>query len=85
MNMQQEVLKVLDEVLNLRGRSQSMARESPLLGALPELDSIAVVAVITTLEERFEFTINDDELDASSFETVGSLTDFVATKLQLAG
>ena len=83
--MQQEVLKVLDEVLDLRGRSATMARESPLLGALPELDSIAVVAVITTLEERFEFTINDDELDASSFETVGSLTDFVTTKLQLAG
>jgi acyl carrier protein len=83
--MQQEVLKVLDEVLNLRGRSQTMARESPLLGALPELDSIAVVAVITTLEERFEFTIDDDELDASSFETVGSLTDFVSAKLQLTG
>ena len=83
--MQQEVLKVLDEVLNLQGRTAAMSRESLLLGALPELDSIAVVAVITTLEERFEFTIDDDELDASSFETVGALTDFVTSKLELAG
>ena len=85
MNMQQEVLKVLDEVLNLRGRSASLTRESPLLGALPELDSIAVVAVITTFEDRFQFTIEDDELDASNFATVGSLTDFVTSKLQVAG
>jgi acyl carrier protein len=83
--MQQEVLKVLDEVLNLQGRTAAMVRESPLLGAVPELDSIAVVAVITTLEERFDFTIDDDELDASSFETVGALTDFVTNKLELAG
>ena len=83
--MQQEVLKVLDEVLNLQGRTAAMSRESSLLGALPELDSIAVVAVITTLEERFDFTIDDDELDASSFETVGALTDFVSSKLELAG
>lgn len=83
--MQQEVLKVLDEVLNLQGRAAAMDRDSPLLGALPELDSIAVVAVITTLEERFEFTIDDDELDASRFETVGALTDFVTSKLALAG
>lgn len=83
--MQQEVLKVLDEVLNLCGRSAAMTRDSPLLGALPELDSIAVVAVITTFEDRFQFTIEDDELDASSFATVGSLTDFVAAKLQVPG
>ena len=79
--MQQEVLKILDEVLSLKGRITSMNRESPLLGALPELDSMAVVAVITTLEERFGFTIADDELDGSSFATVGALADFVTIKV----
>jgi acyl carrier protein len=84
-NIQQEVLKVLDEVLDLRGRSAAMTRDSALLGALPELDSIAVVGIITTLEERFELTIHDDEVDASNFDTVGTLTDFVAAKLQAVG
>jgi acyl carrier protein len=81
LDTQQEVLSILDEVLSLRGRSATMGRDSPLLGAIPELDSMAVVSVITTIEERFGFTVADDELDGSSFATVGTLTDFVASKL----
>ena len=81
MDVQREVLKVLDEVLSLNGRAAKMGRASPLLGAVPELDSMAVVAVITNLEERFGITVADDELDGSSFATVGALTDFVAAKI----
>ena len=81
MDTQREVLEILDEVLALQGRSAAMSRESPLLGAIPELDSMAVLTVITTLEERFGFTIDDDELDASSFATVGALAVFVAGKI----
>lgn len=83
MDTHEEVLKILDEVLSLNGQVATMNRESPLLGAIPELDSIAVVALITTLEERFGFTITGDELDRSSFETVGTLADFVASKVNL--
>ena len=81
MDVQKEVLNILDEVLGLEGRSAAMGRDTPLLGALPELDSMAVVSVITTLEERFGFAIDDDDLDASSFATVGALADFVQTRL----
>lgn len=85
MDVQQEVTKVLAEVLHLQERAALLGRESPLLGAIPELDSIAVVGVITTLEERFGFTIDDDELDGSNFATVGALSDFVSGKLATAG
>jgi acyl carrier protein len=81
LDVQREVLKVLDEVLSLNGRAVAMSRDAALLGAIPELDSMAVVAVITTLEDRFGITVADDELDGSSFATVGALTDFVAAKL----
>ena len=81
LDVQREVLKVLDEVLSLNGRASAMRRDSPLLGVIPELDSMAVVTLITTLEDRFGFTIADDDLDASAFTTVGSLTDFVAERL----
>ena len=81
MDVQREVSKILEEVLSLNARAAPLSRESPLLGAIPELDSIAVVAVITTLEERFGFTIADDELDGSSFATLGALTDFVTSKV----
>lgn len=83
MDLQQEVLKVLDEVLSLNGRASKMRRESALLGAIPELDSMAVVTLITTLEDRFGITVADDELDASAFGTVGSLTDFVSAKMSV--
>lgn len=81
MNIKQEVLAVLDEILSLNGRSASFSENTPLLGAIPELDSMAVVAVITTLEERFGFSIDDDEIDGATFATVGSLTEFVARKV----
>jgi len=79
--VEKEVLNVLDEVLLLKGRGAGFARATPLLGALPELDSMAVLSLITTLEERFGFAIYDDEMDGSVFATLGSLTDFVAAKL----
>lgn len=76
-----EVTRVLDEVLSLGGRAAAFTRNTPLLGAIPELDSMAVVTLITTLEERFDIVVDDDEIDGSVFETVGSLADFIGRKL----
>ena len=76
-----EVLSLLDEVLSLKGRAQSFTLDTPLLGALPELDSMAVVALITGLEERFGFMVDDDEIDGSAFASVESLATFVQDKL----
>jgi acyl carrier protein len=76
-----EVLRVLDEVLSLGGRSASFTRDTPLLGAIPELDSMAVVTLITSIEEQFGLTVDDDDIDGSTFATVGSLADFVSSKL----
>lgn len=84
MNTQAEVLGVLDGVLNLRGRTASFGTDTALLGSIPELDSMAVVSVITSLEERFGISVEDDELDGSTFATVGSLVDFVEAKLRTA-
>jgi len=51
------------------------------MGSVPELDSIAVATLLTSFEERFGFTVDDDEIDASTFATLGSLVDFVEAKL----
>ena len=45
------VLRLLDDVLSLNGRAQTFTRDTALLGAVPELDSMAVVSLITALEE----------------------------------
>lgn len=81
MNIKQEITAILDDVLHLKGRAAKFDTDTPLLGAIPELDSMAVVAVLTALEERFGFTVEDDEIDGSMFATVGDLTDFVAGKV----
>ena len=81
MDITQEVLRVLDEVLSLNGRSAAFTRDTPLLGAIPELDSMAVVSLITTLEDQFGLVVDDDDIDGSTFASVGSLADFVSAKL----
>jgi acyl carrier protein len=81
MDRQNEVLRVLDEVLSLGGRAAAFTRETHLLGAIPELDSMAVVTLITTLEERFGIIVDDDDIDGETFSTVGTLVDFVGGKL----
>jgi acyl carrier protein len=77
----QQVLQVIESVLNLGTRASALTLESPLLGALPELDSISVVAMLTALEDRFGITVEDDDVDGRTFATLGNLVAFVEGKL----
>lgn len=81
LDARKEVLSILDDVLSLNGRAATFGDDTPLLGAVPELDSMAVVGVINMLEERFGFFVDDDEIDGATFETVGTLVAFVEGKL----
>ena len=81
MNVQQEVLRILDEVLSLGGRAKSFSPDTPLLGAIPELDSMAVVTLITSLEEQLGIVVDDDDIDGATFATMESLSAFVGAKL----
>jgi acyl carrier protein len=76
-----DVKMIVGNVLQLGGRGQRMDSSTPLLGAIPELDSMAVVNVITALEEHFGISVADDEIDAATFGTLGTLTAFVEQKL----
>ncbi len=72
---------VLATELGLSAASAAaLHRGSALFGDLPELDSMAVARVLTALEDRFGFHIDDDEVDGDLFETLGSLSDFVTRK-----
>ena len=76
-----EVKKILADVLQLGDRGASLTENTSLLGSIPELDSIMVVNVLTELEEYFDIAIDDDEISAETFETVGSVAAFVSRKL----
>lgn len=76
------VRKVLVDVLALSpATAQSLKDDSPLFGALPELDSMAVAGLLTELEDRFGIIIDDDEVDADLFATFGSLVAFTRAKV----
>jgi acyl carrier protein len=81
LDVQREVIGIVGRVLDLGNRSVSFNRETRLLGSVPELDSMAVATLLTSLEEHFGFVVADDEIDGSTFATVGSLVDFVDAKL----
>lgn len=78
----QAVRQVLGDVLGLSAeRVAAFDANTPLFGALPELDSMAVAGVLTELEDRLGILIEDDEVDGDMLETFGALTDFVAARL----
>ena len=75
------VRAVLRDVLGLSEERVSAFRsETPLFGALPELDSMAVAGMLTELEERLGILIEDDEVDGEMLETFGALVRFATTK-----
>jgi acyl carrier protein len=80
MSIEHSVLSILARTLQLGDRASKLDRDSLLLGAIPEFDSMAVVTVLTALEENFGFVVDDDEIEASIFTTVGTLMDFVERK-----
>lgn len=77
MDIERKVRQVLDSTLALHGRASGFTSDTPLLGALPELDSMAVAYLITALEEQLDLVIADDDIDGAVFATFGSLVQFV--------
>jgi acyl carrier protein len=72
---------VLADILGLDPARVAKFNEStPLFGALPEFDSMAVAGLLTELEERLGILIEDHEVDADMMETFGALLSFARSK-----
>jgi acyl carrier protein len=72
---------VLRDVLGLpEAQVAELDESSPLFGALPEFDSMAVAGLLTELEERLGILIEDHEVDADMLESFGSLLTFARSK-----
>lgn len=76
------VRDLLRDVLALsQDRADAFDMDTPLFGALPELDSMAVAGLLTEMEDRFDILIEDDDIDGDTFETFGTLVDFARAKV----
>lgn len=75
------VRAVLQDVLSLSpGQVAAFRDDTPLFGALPELDSMAVAGVLTEIEDRLAILIEDDEVDGDMLATFGALVAFATRK-----
>lgn len=72
---QQALAKMLSELLG--GAGERYGPDTELFGSLPELDSLALVELITAIEERFGFELDEDDITAEVFGTVQSLAAHV--------
>lgn len=77
----EQVRRLLADVLQLGDKAAVLEADTPLLRNLPELDSMAVVTLVTAMEDQFGIVIEDDEISAETFETYGSLCAFVSDKV----
>ncbi len=81
MDIEKLLKSILQQHLQLGDAVTTYTSETPLLGALPELDSMGVVNIVTAIEENLGCIIDDDEISAESFETFGSLMQFIESKI----
>lgn len=75
-----EIKLTVGEVLQLGSRVDDFDRDTILLGNIPEFDSLAVVNLMTALEEKLDIYFDDDEVNGDVFASLGSLHDFVSMK-----
>lgn len=81
MDIQSAVIAILQSTLGVPPGAIAPSPETRVLGAIPEMDSMSAVGILASLEEQYGIAVNDDEIDADVFATVGSLTAFVESKL----
>ena len=77
---EEEIKTIIGDVLKIEDRLPELSIDSPLLGAIPEFDSMAVVSILTAIEDSYGIIIEDDEISAEIFETLGDLVRFVGSK-----
>lgn len=78
----QNVKDVLVDTLGLENQVDRIYATTPLLGSLPELDSMAVLELVLALEQRFGIAIEGEDVTADVFESLETLTAFVDDKLR---
>jgi acyl carrier protein len=75
-----DVKSLLVETLGIEDRANTITSSTALFGNLPELDSLAVLELVTGIEDHFGIVVDDSEFTGDTFETLGSLAAFVDGK-----
>jgi acyl carrier protein len=76
-----ELKAIVAGILQIGNSLDGMGPDAALLGGIPEFDSMAVVSILTALEDNYGMIIDDDDVTAENFETLGALLAFVNESL----
>jgi acyl carrier protein len=68
---------VIVKTLGIQDRADRLEESTELFGSMPELDSMAVVALAVNLEREFDFEIDDEDFTGEVFDTIASLAEYV--------
>jgi len=83
--LEDEIMELVAKVLALsQERRAKLTAESPLLGAIPELDSMAVLDLLHAIEAQYEVCIDGEAITNDRFASIQTLAAWVA-ELRAAG
>lgn len=76
----QRLRTIIKNALQIGDRADALRSDSRLMDSIPEFDSMAAVTILGLIEDEFDIRVDDDEVGAELFETLGSLTAYVESK-----
>jgi len=80
--IEEKTRALLSDILGLSAEQvAAMEDDTPLFGALPQLDSMAVAGLLTEIEDRFDIIVDDDDVDGELFGNFGNLMRFIQSKV----
>ena len=81
--IEESIKRILIRELEVDPEAMSeLTTSTPLLGRGIGLDSMETLTLVTAIEKEFDIQVEDEELTADRFQTVGTLAGFVLGKLQ---
>ena len=75
------LLRQLEE--DASAAAKDIPLDAPLLGRGVGLDSLDAISLAVAIEQEFDIEIDDDELDASLFDSIATLAEHVRAKLSV--
>lgn len=81
MTVTERITEILRETLELGERADRFDADTRLFGSLAEFDSMAVVGIVVAIEDAFDIEVDGEEISAETFDTLGSLVNFVESKI----
>jgi len=80
--LNKELKEMIIERLNLEYRSEEIEEDAPLFGTGLGLDSIDALELAVGIEEIFDVSISDDQLEV--FLSVNTLADYIQSEREAA-